>query len=126
MRAGCLLITGAQQRVRLMRITYIHLIQIQFRAVVPFWEAKPWRLFLQYQSLVAAGTLLCTRAAPRSFRRGRNGVQAWLKEGCMSWIPKSTPIWGTVSEKRYLRERSSSGSFVFLVESFCFEIYVKS
>ena len=66
------------------------------------------------------------KLAEGSIPDSRNGVQAWLKEGCMSWIPKSTPIWGTVSEKRYLRERSSSGSFVFLVETFCFEIYVKS
>ena len=58
------------------------------------------------------------KLAEGSIPDSRNGIQAWLKEGCM-------PIWGTVSEKRYLRERSSNGSFVFLVESFCFEIYVK-
>lgn len=27
----------------------------------------------------------------------RDGVDAWLAEGCMSWVPLSQPIWGAVT-----------------------------
>ena len=36
---------------------------------------------------------------------GRSGVQAWLREGGIMWIPRSTPVWGgKVSEVMWRNE----------------------
>ena len=35
---------------------------------------------------------------------GRDGVGAWLQEGGLAWVPKSTPVWGIVSEALYMQE----------------------
>ena len=28
----------------------------------------------------------------------RNGIQSWIKEGGLTWVPESTPVWRGVSE----------------------------
>ena len=48
------------------------------------------------------------RAAIADLAPGRDGVQSWLSEGGMSWVPDSTAVWGQVSLESWQQEAENA------------------